>query len=238
MTGCPTVAMVLAAGLGRRMLPLTENRPKALVPVAGQALIDHVLDRLVEAGVENVAVNLHHRAEDLRRHLAGRAGPAIAFSEENGELLDTGGGVANALETLGDRPFYVANCDVLWGDGLTGTLARLARRWDARRMDALLLVQPAPAALGYQGLGDYFMDPEGALRRRKIGEVAPFVFAGVQILHPRLFVDHPSGPFSLNALYDLAEWRGRLWGLRHEGMWAHVGRPQDIGAAERELARP
>ncbi len=220
------------------MLPLTEDRPKALVTVAGRALIDRVLDRLDEAGVESVTVNLHHCAELLRRHLACRSKPVMGFSDERGELLDTGGGVAHALAKLGDRPFFVANCDVLWGDGPTGTLARIGRCWDERRMDALLLAQPANAALGYQGMGDYFMDPLGALRRRAIGEVAPFIFAGVQILHPRLFANHPSGPFSLNALYDSAESRGRLWGLRHEGAWAHVGRPQDVAVAEWALARP
>ena len=233
----PKAAMVLAAGVGRRMRPLTEAQPKALVPVAGRTLIDRVLDRLDEAGVESVAVNLHHHGDLLRRHLACRDRPAIAFSDERAGLLDTGGGVAHALTKLGDRPFYVANCDALWGDGVTNTLARLARRWDDRGMDALLLAHPAHAALGYTGSGDYFMDPYGALRRRGGGEVAPFVFAGVQILHPRLFAEHPRGAFSLNALYDAAESRGRLWGLRHEGMWAHVGRPQDVAAAEREIAR-
>ena len=230
--------MVLAAGLGRRMLPLTENQPKALVTVAGRALIDRALDRLEEAGVERVAVNLHHHAEPLRHHLECRTRPEINFSDERGKLLDTGGGVANALAILGDRPFFVTNCDVIWGDGFNGTLARLGRSWNARRMDALLLMQPATAALGYQGAGDYFMDSGGTLRRRDVGEVAPFVFAGVQILHPRLFAAPPGSPFSLNVLYDSAESHGRLWGLRHEGMWAHVGRPQDVAAAEQELARP
>ena len=229
--------MVLAAGAGRRMRPLTETRPKALVPVAGRTLIDRVLDRLDDAGIETVTINLHHHADLLRRHLAGRRRPAIGFSDERAQLLDTGGGVAKALALLGDGPFYVANCDALWGDGAGGTLACLGRRWDDRRMDALLLLQPAHAALGYQGLGNYFMDPQGALRRRAVAEVAPFVFAGVQILHPRLFADHPSGPFSLNVLYDSAESRGRLCGLRHQGIWAHVGRPEDIAAAEAELGR-
>ena len=229
--------MVLAAGVGRRMRPLTESQPKALVPVAGRALIDRVLDRLEDAGIEKVAVNLHHHADLLRRHLNGRTRPEIAFSDERDGLRDTGGGVAHALAKLGDRPFYVVNCDALWGDGVANTLNRLARRWDDTAMDALLLAHPTHAAFGYTGPGDYFMDPQGVLRRRVIGEVAPFVFAGVQILHPRLFADPPPHPFSLNALYDAAESRGRLWGLRHEGMWAHVGRPQDIAVAEREIAR-
>ena len=233
----PAMAMVLAAGLGRRMRPLSETRPKALTPVAGRTLIDRALDRLGEAGVQTVVVNVHHHADLLSRHLAGRPHPAIVLSDERAELLDTGGGVAKALAHLGARPFTVVNCDVLWGDGVAGALASLGRRWDGRNMDALLLVQPAPAALGARGPGDYFMTCEGGLRRRRLREVAPFVFASVQILHPRLFADHPSGPFSLNRLYDAAESRGRLSGLRHEGMWAHVGRPEDIAAAESELER-
>ena len=220
------------------MLPLTEARPKAMVAVAGRALIDRALDRLADAGVETVVVNLHHHADLLRRHLVCRQQPTIEFSDERAELVETGGGVAKALAQLGDGAFYVANCDALWGDGVTGTIARLGRRWDDRSMDALLLLQPAHAALGYQGLGDYFMACHGVLRRRVRGEVAPFVFAGVQILHRRLFAGHPSGPFSLNRLYAAAAAQGRLWGLRHEGMWAHVGTPEDIAATESELARP
>lgn len=227
-------AMVLAAGVGQRMRPLTDSKPKALVDVAGRSLIDRALDRLGDAGVRNCVVNLHHMATLLQRHLQARATPQIVFSPEE-TLLETGGGVKHALKLLGQEPFFVVNCDALWLDGPRPALEMLARLWDDARMDALLLLQPAVAAIGYDGPGDYFMEPDGLLRRRIEERVAPFVFAGVQILSPRLFEDAPEGAFSLRDLYDRAQAAGRLYGLRHDGLWFHVGTPAAVALAEAAL---
>jgi MurNAc alpha-1-phosphate uridylyltransferase len=232
MSTVPNTAMVLAAGLGRRMRPLTDTLPKPLVPVAGRTLIDRVLDRLQEAGVPRVVVNLHYFRETLEKHLHARQAPSLDLSPEN-DLLETGGGVRLALPKLGAAPFFVANADVLWLDGATPALRRLARAWNDGEMDALLLLQSATTAIGYEGFGDYFCDPAGRLRRRRRNtEIAPFIFAGVQILHPRLFKDAPAGPFSLNVLYDKAEEAGRLWGMRHDGLWFHVGTPEGLAETE------
>ncbi|MBI3452428.1 MAG: nucleotidyltransferase family protein [Rhodospirillales bacterium] len=237
MTAAPHVAMVLAAGLGKRMRPLTETLPKPLIPVAGRTLIDRVLDRFAEIGIERAVVNLHHHRGQLEAHLKQRAEqekPPLVLSPET-ELLETGGGVVHALPALGDAPFYVANADVLWLDGYTPALLRLARAWDETKMDALLLLQRSATAFGYEGRGDYFLDPLGRVRRRASHEVAPFVFAGVQILHPRLFKDAPTGAFSLNRIWDRAEAAERLWGVAHDGLWYHVGTPADVAATEAEL---
>ena len=228
--------MVLAAGLGTRLRPLTDHRPKALVALAGRPLIDRVLDRLAEAEIESVVVNLHYKAEALREHLRGRRAPAIVFSDETTALLDTGGGVAQALGQFGREPFLVVNCDVLWLDGVRDTVSCLAAAWDDARNDALLLLQPTVDAIGYHGLGDFFLSAEGRVRRRREGQVAPFVFAGIQVLHPRLFGAEDSGAFSLNRLYDRAERSGRLGGLRHEGVWLHIGGPDDLRLAETALS--
>lgn len=233
----PQVAMVLAAGLGKRMRPLTDTVPKPLVPVAGRTLLDRVLDRFEAAGVPRVVINLHYFPEVMEAHLKTRRRPPIELSPEP-DLLETGGGVKNALPRLGPAPFYVANADVLWLDGRTPALTRLARAWNDETMDALLLLQPAVTATGYEGAGDYFADPVGRLRRRKRHELAPFIFAGVQILHPRLFANAPDGAFSLNRLYDQAEAAGRLWGVRHDGLWFHVGTPQGLAETEDLLAAP
>ena len=233
----PRVAMVLAAGLGKRMRPLTDNLPKPLLPVAGRTLLDRVLDRLEAAGIGRVVINLHYFREVMEAHLNSRRSPPIELSPEP-DLLETGGGVKNALPRLGAAPFYVINADVLWLDGLTPALTRLARAWNGETMDALLLLQPTVTAIGYDGSGDYFADPLGRLRRRRGHELAPFIFAGVQILHPRLFAAAPGGAFSLNRLYDRAEEAGRLWGLRHDGLWFHVGTPQGLAETEALLAAP
>ena len=216
------------------MRPLTDSRPKPLVQIRGRAMIDWVLDRLVAAEVEDVVVNLHHLGKQIERHLEDRRNPAIAFSPETC-LLETGGGVRRALARLGDRPFFVINADVVWLDGRTPALERLAAAWDEDKMDALLLVHPTAFALGYEGSGDFFMNPLGKLRRRGEREVAPFVFAAVQILHPRIFKGTPEGAFSLNLIYDKAMDAGRLWGLRHDGEWFHVGTPEALEDAESAL---
>lgn len=230
-----TRAMVLAAGRGERMRPLTDERPKPMIAVNGAPMIDQLLDRLAEAGVERAVVNLHYKGELLRRHLAGRTRPALSFSEEE-SLLDTGGGIARALPQLGEEAFFVANGDVLWLDGPRPALTRLAETWNPEAMDALLLLQPGNGAFGYDGLGDFRMEPDGRLVRRSERKLAPFVYAGLHVLHPRLFEGAPAGAFSLNRLWDKAAAAGRLYGLRHEGAWYHVGTPQALQAVERELA--
>lgn len=228
-------AMVLAAGLGLRMRPITERIPKPLIAVGGRTLLDRALDHLVRAGVGEAVVNSYYLADQIRGHLAERARPRITLSHEDA-LLETGGGVAKALSLLGPAPFFVANADVLWLDGPTSALSRLVASWNDATMDALLLVHPTVRAFGYSGRGDFFLDQLGVARRRRDLEVAPYVFTGVQILHPRLFDAAPSGPFSLNRLYDRAESVGRLWAIVHDGAWFHVGTPAALAEAEAELA--
>ncbi len=230
--GCvPRRGMVLAAGLGLRMRPITNKLPKPLVPILNRTLLDRALDRLEEAGVEEAVVNVHHLGEMIEQHLSGRHAPKITLSIEE-TRLETGGGVAKALPLLGDTPFIVANGDVLWLDGPHPTLDLLAAAWDDDEMDALLLLHPTVEAYGYRGDGDFLMDPGGRLSRRPERELAPYLFAGVQILHPRLFGDEPAGSFSLNLLYDRAIERGRLFGVLHDGKWFHVGTPEDLAVAE------
>jgi len=229
-------AMVLAAGRGERMRPLTERRPKPLIEVGGKAMLDWALDHLAAAGVAQAVVNLHHLGGQIEAHVGGRAQPRVILSRE-AELLDTGGGVAAALAQLGPDAFYVLNGDVVWLDGLQPALQRLALAWDEDQMDGLLLLQPVADAHGYEGRGDFVMDPAGRLRRRREREVAPFVFAGVQLLHPRLFRGTPDGAFSLNLLYDRAMENARLWGLRHDGRWFHVGTPEALKGVEDALHR-
>ncbi|MGF1592370.1 MAG: nucleotidyltransferase family protein [Kiloniellaceae bacterium] len=230
----PTTAMVLAAGLGQRMRPITDKLPKPLVQLHGEAMLDTILDRLQVHGVSKVVINLHYLGEMIEAHLKDRKQPEIAFSPES-DLLETGGGVRKALPLLGDAPFFVLNGDVCWLDGLTPALARLAAAWDEAEMDALLLLHPTCSAFGYEGIGDYLMDPVGRLRRRQERQIAPFIYAGIQILHPRLFEASPEGSFSLNRLYDKAQEAGRLWGLRHDGEWFHVGTPAELLAVEDAL---
>lgn len=235
MPFAPTRAMVLAAGLGTRMKPGFPDLPKALVPVCGRPLIDHALDRLAAAGVETVVVNVHDRAEMLRAHLAARRAPEILISDESELLLETGGGIARVLSLLGPTPFYTMNVDSLWIEGMGSALGRLAAQWDEARMDAFLLLAPVLHAVGYDGRGDFLMDATGRLTRRPETWVAPFAWTGVQIVHPRLFAGCPDGPFSLNLLFDRAIAEGRLFGLRHDGIWMHVGTPEGRAAAEEVL---
>jgi N-acetyl-alpha-D-muramate 1-phosphate uridylyltransferase len=225
-------AMVLAAGLGKRMRPLTDTLPKPLVPVAGKALIDHVLDKLADARVTQAVVNVHHRADQVEAHVKGRTRPRIVISDERGELLDTGGGVVKALPHLGSAPFFHMNSDTLWIEGVTPNLTRLAVQFDAARMDILLLLASTATSIGYDGRGDFNMAPDGRLSRRPERQVAPFVYAGAAILNPAIFADAPKGKFSLNRLFDRAAEAGRLHGLRLDGTWMHVGTPEAIRAAE------
>ena len=229
----PRRAMVLAAGMGARMKPLTDRIPKPLVKVGGKALIDYVLDRLDAVGVERVVVNVHHLADVLERHLAGRRN--IVISDERGQLLETGGGVVKALPLLGPAPFFLINSDTIWIDGVQPNLARLADAFDPQRMDALLLLAPTATSVGYSGRGDYAMAPSGELERRGERDVVPFVYAGAAIFSPALFADAPAGAFSLTRLFNRAEEAGRLHGLRLEGVWMHVGTPAAIAEAEAAL---
>ena len=228
----PRTAMVLAAGKGERMRPITDKIPKPLVAVGGKALLDHVLDRLADAGIERAVVNVHYLADQIERHLAKRKKPQIVISDEREKLLDTGGGVVKALSKIGHEPFFHINSDTIWIDGVKPNLDRLAERFDAASMDALLLLAPATTSIGYSGRGDFLMRPDGQLERRAERAVAPFVFAGAAILTPALFKDAPEGVFSLTRLFARAEQAGRLYGLRLEGVWMHVGTPDAIALAE------
>ena len=229
-------AIVLAAGLGTRMRPYNGHIPKPLVAVGGKSLIDYGLDRLADAGVERAVVNVHHLADAVERHLSARQKPHIIISDERGELLGTGGGIAKALPQLGDAPFFLVNSDTLWLDGVKPNFVRLAENFDAKTMDALLLLAPTMGSLGYEGRGDYTMLPDGRLRRRGEQEAVPFIYAGAAILTPALFAAAPAGGFPLTLLFDRAGATGRLFGLRLEGVWMHVGTPEAVVAAEAALA--
>ncbi|MBP2229715.1 MurNAc alpha-1-phosphate uridylyltransferase [Azospirillum agricola] len=232
----PKTAMVLAAGQGLRMRPLTLDRPKPLIPILGKPMLDHALDRLAEAGVERAVVNNHYLGRMIEDHLVGRTAPAIVPSPE-ATLLETGGGVKKALPLLGSAPVYTVNADILWLDGPTPALRRLARHWDPETMDALLLLMATTRSVGYEGRGDYHMDPLGRLTRRAELELAPFVFAGVQIVKPELFGrSTPDGAFSTNLIWDRAQEAGRLFGLAHDGLWFHIGTPDGLKEAEELLA--
>ena len=232
----PKRAMLLAAGLATRLKHLRQNGPKALLTVGGRTLLDHVLDRLEEVGVKEAMINLHYKGEMIRDHLAKsrKNGLDISFSDESGLLLDTGGGVAKALTFFKDEPFYVINAKQIWTNGYLNALQRLADAWDGRRMDALLMLVATVSAIGYEGVGDFDMDPDGRVTRRQEGKVAPFVYA-FQMVHPRLFKDCPDGPFSFNLLWDRAIEAGRLYGIRHDGVWIHVGTPDQLVEAEAAL---
>jgi MurNAc alpha-1-phosphate uridylyltransferase len=228
----PRRAMVLAAGLGTRMAPLTTSVPKPMVPVGGKPLIDHVLERLAVAGVELVVVNVHHMADLIEGHVASRTRPKVAISNERDGLLGTGGGVVKALPLLGDAPFFHVNSDTIWIEGPRPNLDRLASSFDPLAMDALLLLAPSATSIGYEGRGDFSMAPDGRLLKRGEREVVPFVYAGAAVLSPKMFDGAPSGAFALTKLFDRASEAGRLHGLRLEGLWMHVGSPDAVTKAE------
>ncbi|MDA0997018.1 MAG: nucleotidyltransferase family protein [Proteobacteria bacterium] len=240
MTGAaimPRSAMLLAAGLGKRMRPLTDSIPKPMVPFMGRPLIDHALDRLAEAGVKRAVVNLHYFPNQIRNHLANRTDIEIVYSDEP-ELLETGGGVKKALPLLGDAPFFAVNSDAIWLNGGTDTLGRLAELWNSERMDALLLLQSTVDAHGYHGPGDFTADPDGRVARRAESEVTPWLFAGVEIIDPKAFADTPDGPFSLNVIFDRTLRAGRLYGMVHDGEWFHIGSPEGLAEAETFMNDP
>jgi N-acetyl-alpha-D-muramate 1-phosphate uridylyltransferase len=231
-------AMVLAAGLGTRMAGGGNGLPKPLVRLNGKALIDHVLDRHAEAGMERVVVNVHHKADLVEAHLKGRRNPRIEISDERGTLLDTGGGVKAALPGLGSGAFLIHNADSVWIEGVGSNIARLIEVWDDAQMDCLMLLALGSQSVGYQGRGDFDFDTDGRIRRRGADQkLVPFAFAGVSMAHPRLFDGSPDGAFSLNAVWDKAIAAGRAYGLRMEGTWMHVGSPEALAQAEQRLAR-
>ena len=228
-------AMVMAAGLGKRMRPLTASQPKPMVRVAGKPLIDHALDKLAEAGIARAVVNVHYFADVLEGHLAERRAPAIAISDEREQLLETGGGMVKAQGLLSD-PFFCLNSDNLWLDGPKNAFQDLSERWDAEKMDALLLLVAHKRASNFAGKGDFHMDPYGRLTRRKTGKIAPYIFTGIQLVSKRLLRDAPEGPFSTNVLWNRAIEEGRLYGLAFTGRWFEVGTPAAIRPTERALA--
>lgn len=232
----PKKAMVLAAGLGRRMRPITSTTPKPLIEVGGKALINHILDQAAKAGIEEAVVNVHYLADLMEAHLRRRKVPRIIISDERAQLLDSGGGVKKALPKLGTEPFWIFNSDAFWLEGPRSNLERMAASWDPERMDMLMLLASTSASLGFDGLGDYAMDPAGRLSRRKEREVAPFAYAGVLIVKPDLFTETPDVPFSLNLLFDRTEMAGRLYGIRLDGFWLHVGSPSALSEAELAIA--
>lgn len=225
-------AMVMAAGKGTRMRHLTRTMPKPLVPFAGRPLIDHVLDRLEEAGIEEIIVNVHHFADALEAHLAGRKGARILISDEREALLDTGGGAKKALPLLSGEPIITFNSDSVWLEGWGANLRNLIAAFEPERMDALLMIADAVRTIGYVGRGDFLMDQEGRLTRREPGTTAPFMFAGVQIIKPALFESGPSEPFSTNLIWDRLIAKGSLYGQRMSGIWMHLGAPEDLAEAE------
>ena len=237
MSLAPKTAMVLAAGLGTRMRPHTDDRPKALVEVGGRALIDHVLDRLAEAGVEKAVVNVHWFADRLEAHLAARGrGPQIVISDERAELLETGGGLKKAAPLLGEAPVFVANIDSVWLDR-GDALAELSRLWDPERMDAALLLARREGSIGFEGDGDFFLTDDGRLTFRGEAASAPFAYMGVHICRPDYVAEGPEGPFSLSGLWRRSAAAGRLYGCVLDGDWMHVGDPQARDEAEARLAR-
>ncbi|WP_289035530.1 nucleotidyltransferase family protein [uncultured Roseibium sp.] len=229
----PEKAMILAAGIGKRMRPITATTPKPLIEVNGQALMDHGMDKLVQAGVKTCVVNVHYLADLVEVHARRRSDLDILISDERDELLETGGGIKKALPLLGDAPFFQLNADTsYWIEGVKPNLEHMIDAWDETRMDALLLIAETVKAVGYGGRGDFELGKDGSLQRRQERGVTPFAYAGAAILHPRLFEGAPGGAFSMNRLFDKAIEDGRLFGVQMEGIWLHIGTPEAIGAAE------
>jgi MurNAc alpha-1-phosphate uridylyltransferase len=228
--------MVLAAGLGKRMRPITDTLPKPLVSVGGRRLIDYALDRLAEAGVDHAVVNVHYLADQIEAAVAARQAPRVTISDEREVLLETGGGVKRALGLLGTEPFFVFNSDSCWIERGSPNLPAMVRAWDADRMDVLLLVAPMATSIGMEGRGDFHLDAAGHLRRRAEGEVAALAYAGVAIWKPEMFADTPDGAWSLNLLFDRAAASGRLHGHVLDGTWLHIGTPQALADAEAAMA--
>ena len=236
MSEGPTTAMILAAGLGTRLRPLTATRPKPLVEVAGKPIIDYGLDKLRAAGVSNAVVNLHYLGDQLQAHLQSRKDFTFQFSHEPDGPLETGGGTQRALPMLGSAPFFLINGDSFWIDGAEPNFSRMSQLWDGSKMDILLLLAATVDAVGYKGLGDFDMDADGRLRRRAEGRATGFVYAGAAIFDPAIFASQTEANYSLNKLFDLAIERDRLYGLRLDGIWLHISTPPDVGSAESAIS--
>lgn len=225
-------AMVMAAGHGTRMRPLTNDTPKALIKVAGKTMVDHAIDRLKAAGIKRIIVNIHAFADQMRAHLEARNDDSIIISDETDELLETGGGIKRALPLLGDKPIITHNCDSIWVEGMGQTLPRLLDAYDPDKMDALLVVAVTANIVGDVARGDFTMDPDGRIAWREVSSVAPFMYTGVQIIKPQLYAGIEDTAFSTTKV-----WRGLLedgtaYGLRHDGVWMHVGTPSALDDAE------
>jgi N-acetyl-alpha-D-muramate 1-phosphate uridylyltransferase len=233
----PKTAMVFAAGLGKRMRPITDTLPKPLVKVGGRALIDHSLDRLAESGVERAIVNVHWLADQIEAHLADRRAPKILISDERPKLLDQGGGIKRALPLIGGDPFLICNTDAFWIEGPRSNIARLVRTFDSDAMDILLLVAASASAIGVDWPGDFVMSHDGRLEPREPRHVAPFVYTGVGIVKPELFGSEAAEVFRLAPYFHTAAARGRLYGVRLDGVWVHVGRSETVAEAETAIDR-
>jgi N-acetyl-alpha-D-muramate 1-phosphate uridylyltransferase len=233
-----TAAMIMGAGLGTRMRPLTDDRPKPLVMVGGKTLIDHSIDRLVAAGMTRIVVNLHYKAQMLRDHLAQRRDAEIVFSDETQQLLDTGGGVVKAMPHFADAPFFIINSDSIWVEGKSAALPAMIAAWDERRMDGLLLLAEMKTALGYEGTGDFALTTDKHIVRARDATPPLYAYPGVQIVHPRMFEGAPAGAFSTNVMWDRAIAAGGLSGTLLDGVWIHVGTPQARDEAEAYLRAP
>jgi N-acetyl-alpha-D-muramate 1-phosphate uridylyltransferase len=231
------VAMVLAAGLGKRMRPLTASRPKPLIKVAGRALIDHCLDKLAEAGVARAVVNVHYLPDALVAHIEARKSPVVLISDERDKLLETGGGLVRAQPLIAADPFFCLNSDNIWLDGPSNVFQLLSAAWNPDEMDALLLLVPHARAFNYRGKGDFHMDGLGRISRRRTGRVAPFIFSGIQLVSQRFLRDAPDGAFSTGVLWNRAIDEGRLYGIAHSGLWYEVGAPEMIAPTEAALTR-
>jgi N-acetyl-alpha-D-muramate 1-phosphate uridylyltransferase len=225
-------AMVLAAGEGRRLRPLTEHTPKPLISIGGTTMLDHALDQLVAAGVEKCVVNSHYLADQIHKHLEGRSQPEITISHES-ELLNTGGGIANALSYFNNEPFFVLNADIWWKDLQKSCLKKLEDMWETSKMDALLLLVPREKGIGFEGPGDYFLASDGLLKHRGNEPLAPYIFPGISILHPRLFANQKIHPFSVVMLFHKAQEQGRLYGMVYDGQWGDMGTLESLKIIEK-----
>ena len=231
-----TRAMIMAAGFGTRMRPLTNNIPKPLVKVRGKALLDYVIDRLIEDGVKTIVINVHYMGDQIREHVAKRKDAEFIISDESDAILDSGGGIFKALPHFKNEPFYHANADTVWVEGAAHALPRLRAAWDGDKMDALMLLAPTVTTVCYDGRGDFMMDPEGRLSRVPEGRISPFVWMSIEILHPRLFAGVTETKFSINPLWNKAIAKGRLYGQRLDGVWMHIDRPDAVKESEEYLA--
>ena len=231
-----TRAMIMAAGFGTRMRPLTNTIPKPLVKVQGRALIDHVMDRLVEAGVKTIVVNIHYMGDQIKAHVEKRKDVEIIISDETDSILDSGGGIFKALPHFKGEPFFHANADTVWVEGASHALDRLKAAWNPAEMDALMLLASTVTTVCYDGRGDFMMDADGRLSRVPEGRISPFVWMSMEILHPRLFDGMQPGKFSINPLWDKAIAKGRLFGQRLDGVWMHIDRPEAVKQSEEYLA--